>query len=124
MGEGIFNHLAKENGLNVLAESFGMATVKGLPVSENSQKACTEIDIDLSYKTSMSVNDVQLEKYDRFCCMSQGHARMLNEFYDVPAEKIIVLNVSDPYGGNEEVYRQCRDEIYNSVKEIIKEYED
>lgn len=120
MGEGIFNHLAKEKGIDALAESFGMATVKGLPVSENSLKACAEIGIDLSYKTSMSVNDAELEKYDKFCCMSQGHARMLNEFYDVPSDKIIVLNVSDPYGGSEDVYRQCRDEIYNSVKEIIK----
>ena len=48
---------------------------------------------------------------------------MLTQFCSIPEEKIEVLGVSDPFGGNLDVYRQCRDEIFNSVKEIIKEYE-
>lgn len=41
----------------------------------------------------------------------------------VQPEKIAVLGISDPYGGDIEVYRHCRDEIVNSVKEILKAYE-
>ena len=33
------------------------------------------------------------------------------------------VGISDPYGGDIEVYRHCRDEIVNSVKEILKAYE-
>ena len=45
------------------------------------------------------------------------------QFFLVQPEKIAVLDISDPYGGDIEVYRHCRDEIVNSVKEILKAYE-
>lgn len=124
MAEGIFNKLSAEMGLNVTAESFGIATVSGLPVSKNSVDACGEIGVDLSKTCSAEVNNAPLEKYEKFYCMSQSHAKMLTDFFDVPKDKIEVLNVSDPYGGDIEVYKKCRDEIHNSVKEIIKAYED
>ena len=123
MAEGIFNTLAKDKNLNIIAESFGMSTITGAPVSEKSVDACREIDVDISNLTSTEVNDVQLEKYDEFYCMSQSHARILFECYGVPLNKIKILGVSDPYGGNLMIYRECRDEIYNSVKEIIDSYE-
>ena len=56
--------------------------------------------------------------------MSQSHAEVLSYYYGIQLTKIEVLNIFDPYGGSLEIYRQCRDEIYNSVKEIIKSYED
>jgi protein-tyrosine-phosphatase len=120
MAEGIFNYLANKNGISVKAESFGIATITGLSISENSLKACEEIGIDLSEKTSTSVNDIDVERYDKFYCMSSSHAGMLNEFYNVPTDKIEDLNISDPYGGDIHTYRLCRDEIYSKVEEIIK----
>ena len=44
---------------------------------------------------------------------------MLQDFFGVSPDKIKVLNVCDPYGGDLEVYRKCRDEIYNAIKEIF-----
>lgn len=123
MAEAIFNYLAEQNKVDVKAESFGIATTTGAPVSQNSVDACAEIGIDLSGKTSVSVSDVDLEKYEKFYCMSQSHAKMLCDFFMIPSEKIFVLGVSDPYGGNLDVYKHCRNEIINSVKEIIKQYE-
>ncbi len=43
MAEGIFNKLAEEKGIDVTAESFGLSTITGAPVSENSVKVCAEI---------------------------------------------------------------------------------
>ena len=85
--------------------------------------ACKEMGIDLSGKTSTAVADSDIEKYEKFYCMSQSHAKMLTQFFLVSPEKIAVLGVSDPYGGDINVYRHCRDEIVNSVKEILKAYE-
>lgn len=48
---------------------------------------------------------------------------MLMQFFLIQPEKIAVLGISDPYGGDIDVYRHCRDEIVNSVKEILKAYE-
>lgn len=123
MAEGIFNNLAEENGLSVRAKSFGMSTVDGMPVSANSVKVCNEIGIDLTNKRSNEAGNEDLKKYYKFYCMSQSHADMLKFYFGIAEEKLAVMGVSDPYGGNEEIYRVCRDEIYNYVKEIIKEYE-
>lgn len=123
MAEAIFNKLAEEHGLDVVAESFGMMTATGLEVSQNSVVACSEIGIDISQKTATSASDIELKKFDKFYCMSQNHAEMLAHFYMIPVSKIEVINISDPYGGNVDIYRQCRDEIFNSVKEIIENYE-
>lgn len=123
MAERIFNKLAKDRGISVYAESFGVATVDGLPVSENSVKACSEIGIDLTDKRSNAVGSMDLKKYDKFYCMSQSHADILKTYFSIDEGKLNVMGVSDPYGGDEEIYRICRDEIYNSIKEIIKEYE-
>lgn len=123
MAEGIFNKIADEKKLDIRAESFGISTVTGMEISQNSVLVCDEIGVDLSHKTSTEISDADLEKYSRFFCMSQSHAKVLSEFFGIPPSKITVLDVPDPYGGNLEIYRQCRDEICNSVKEIIKAYE-
>lgn len=123
MAEGIFNKLAEEKQLEIVAESFGTHTLSGMSVSENSVKVCAEIGVDLSKKLSVSVNDVQLDRYERFYCMSHSHSIVLSEYCNVAVDKITVLNVADPYGGDENIYRECREQIYNTVKEITDEYE-
>ena len=123
MAEGIFNNLAEDKGIYVIAESFGVSAMTGFPVSQNSIEVCKEIDVDISMLRSTNVCDVDLEKYDEFYCMSQSHMAILSQCYFVPLDKIKLLNVSDPYGGSIEIYRRSRNEIYNSVKEIIKAYE-
>lgn len=120
MAEGIFNSLSH----NIKAESFGVDTITSMPISEKSVEVCKEIDVDISMLKSTFIDDTDINKYEKFYCMSEGHARLLAYYYGVPSEKIEVLNISDPYGGNLKIYRQCRDEIYNSVKEILKSYED
>ena len=123
MAQGIFNKLAEDKGLDICAESFGVSAMTGLPVSENSVEVCKEIGVDISTLCSTDVVDVDLDKFDAFYCMSQSHMALLFQCYGVALDKMKLLGVSDPYGGNVEIYRMCRDEIYNSVEEIIKSYE-
>ena len=120
MAEGIFNKLSD----NIKAESFGVDTITSMPISEKSVEVCKEIDVDISTLRSTYIGDTDIEKYEKFYCMSQSHMALLFQCYGVALDKMKLLGVSDPYGGNLEIYRQCRDEIYNSVKEILKSYED
>ena len=124
MAEGIFNKLSEEKGIDIKAESFGVDTITSMPISEKSVEVCKEIDVDISNLKSTYVSDAEIEKYEKFYCMSQSHAEVLSYYYGIQLTKIEVLNIFDPYGGSLEIYRQCRDEIYNSVKEILKSYED
>ena len=123
MAQAIFNHLAEEKGIEVRAESMGVATVTGMPVSENSVEVCREIGIDISDMHSTAYSDKQLDEYDKFYCMSANHKYFLMTQCKVSADKIEVMNVADPYMCGAEVYRQCRDEIICAVKEILKQYE-
>lgn len=123
MAEGIFNKLASDRGLDVRAVSFGMAAANGVPATQHAVTVCSEIDVDISRKKAHFIYSFDVNSIDRFYCMSEDHKMMLMECCDIPPEKIRVLSIPDPYWGNIDVYRRCRDEIYNSVKEIIKEYE-
>lgn len=87
MAEAIFNDMAEKNGVCVRAESFGIATSTGLPVSENSVIACKEIGIDLSGKASTAVADAGIEKYEKFYCMSQSHAKNVDAVFSCTARK-------------------------------------
>lgn len=123
MAEAIFNKLAGERGLNVYAVSFGMAAANGVPVSMQSVKVCEEIGIDLSGKKASFIFQYDIDNIERFYCMSDEHKMMLMQFCQIPEEKITVLGIPDPFGGDLDVYRECRDTIQNSIKEIIKDYE-
>ncbi len=123
MAEAVFNRFAEEKGLAVRAESMGTTTVTGMPVSENSVEVCKEIGIDISDMHSTAYSDkklvasrhtVEFIVFVKFFLMTQCA---------VPADKIEVINVADPYMCGVEVYRQCRDEICSAVKEILKQYE-
>lgn len=123
MAEGIFNKIAQEKQLDIIAESFGLMAQSGAEVSRYSFIACEETGVDLSQLKSTSVDEVDLNKYEKFYCMSQGHTKILNEIFDVPINRIQTLDINDPYGGNIDVYRACCKQIYEAVCRIIKEYE-
>lgn len=123
MAEGIFNKLASEKNLDVKAESAGLATVTGIDVSENSVIVCKEIDVDISQKKSTAFTDLCLNEYKKIYCMSQSHKIFLTTQCNINEENIVVLNVPDPYMGDIQIYRLCRDKIYRIVSEIVKEYE-
>lgn len=125
MAQGLFNHICAERNLPFEAESAGLSTVTGLPVSENSKKALLEQGIDISSFTSTDIADKDLEDFSLFAVMTKEHRDVLR-YYGVPAEKIYILNedkggVFDPYGGSEALYRVCRDEIETAVKKLTDE---
>lgn len=122
MAQGIFNKLAKEKNLDYIAESAGILTKTGLPYSQNSVTACKEMDIDIENGKSVSILDVNINEYDLFVPMSVSHAQALVA-YGADKDKIMLLKstgVSDPYGGNLDVYRECCKEIYQSILKLIE----
>ena len=124
MAEGIFNCIAEDRDLPVRAASFGMAAASGTPVSRNAVDACAEIGVDISGARAHFAFDYDPNQFERFYCMSEQHAMMLNQCLNIPLEKITVMNVSDPFGGDLEVYRRYRDEIYRFVSKVADGYAD
>ena len=132
MAEVIFNALAKEKGLDWCAESAGFAAVGDRPASENAIQAVAEIGLDLSTHKTRFLPTVDLNEFSLFVGLTEEHAEILKSM-GIPAEFVRVLyrepnaddkydlrmDIVDPYGGDLNAYRKCRDDIAGAVKMLI-----
>lgn len=124
MAAAIFNKMAKDMGIDdVRAESAGLAVMPGEPASKNAITAAGEVGADLSEHSARQVTREIIDGCEAVYAMSQAHANMLKESYPDSADKISVLaeGIPDPFGGDLETYRYCRDTILKAVKNIIEQ---
>ncbi len=110
MAAAIFQKEAEKHGLTASVRSAGLAAAAGEPASSNAVEACREIGVDLSAHRSRPVTAADLVWADLILVMSPQHAAVLTQA-GFPAEKIRVLSIADPYGGNLQLYRSCRDAL-------------
>lgn len=132
MAEVIFNSLAEEKGLDWRAESAGIAAVGDRPASPNAVQAVAEIGLDLTTHTTRFLPAVDLNEYSLFVGMGDEHADILRSI-GIPANLVRVLrrapnpddiydlrmDIVDPYGGDLNAYRKCRDDIIGAVKALM-----
>jgi len=121
MAQGIFNKIAKEKGLPFFATSCGCATYGGDKSSENSIKVCGDIGVDLNAHISRGLTALAVEEAYKIFPLADGHFSVLKQYFPNKNGIENSLNISDPYGGDEEIYKKCREEIYEKVCEIIEE---
>ena len=112
-------YLKSKNLSGVNVESRGISAGES-PVSENSVKAMAEIGIDISGLYSERLTTGDLIKADKIFCMSPSHKTIL-DMYTNP-EKVTVLGdgIADPFGGDIEIYKKCRDQIISAVDRLIE----
>lgn len=115
MAEGYAN--AKIEG--VTAKSCGICA-DGSPVSEKSEKAMAEIGIDISSHLSSPITTELVEWADLIICMSPSHKAAL-ESVGIEAE-VLGNGIPDPYGGDIEDYRACRDRIISDIDSLFSPF--
>lgn len=122
MAELLFNKLAREKGVDAHAQSAGLCTIEGLLISDNSKEALKELGVESDFFRSSDIYDLDLSVFDMIVGMTKEHTSELKAI-GVPEEKIRILGngVTDPYGSSLAVYKACRDEILNSLEEILNE---
>lgn len=116
----LFNKIAKERNLNIVADSAGLAAY-GDPINPNSAKCLAKIGINNINYTSKSLNYYMVDEADLIVVMEHVHKNaLLNAGVD--SNKILVLSdgISDPYGGDEEVYLNCLEKISKGIEELLK----
>ena len=122
MAEGIARKIIAEKypDSGVSVSSAGLAAFGGLPATQNAVDACAEIGIDISSHRSQGLNTEIAARTDLFAVMTEAHREVLLKC-GIPAEKIAVLGkISDPFGGDMEVYRRCRDQIRGAVDGLLR----
>ena len=119
MAEAVFNHLA--DGKDLSASSCGIYGDGVSPVSDNAKTALAETGIDFEH-TSTPISKELVEQADFVIGMTSNHVRSIISMFPEYSDKVYAMptDISDPYGGNIDTYRACRDEITKCVKSLIK----
>lgn len=119
MAEGIFNQI-KEEFPEIEAEcaSTGVSAVKGQRVTPWARQVCEEIGVDISQYRANYFTMEQMMEWDILAVMSQDQYILLSDA-GIPKEKLVLLDVEDPYGGTIDNYRQCRDRIAQRIRELF-----
>ncbi len=119
MAERIFRHMLKKSGDNdIMCLSAGLSAINGEPAAENAIAVMKEIGIDLSDHQSRRISAEEIPMWDVYFAMSKTHGYILEQA-GVPGDKIYVAGyIEDPFGGDIETYRACRDKLTEEVGEF------
>lgn len=117
MAEGIFNKIAKENQLDIFAESAGLFANEGESVTQNAVLACKEKGIDISGHKSRQLTEQLAKTADFIVPMTQNHREICIKLFK-ETSVLPALDIPDPYGGELDVYRLCRDKITEMCEKI------
>lgn len=127
MAEGILKDIAKKKNLDIQVSSAGIFAHNGEPISSKAIEAMKQIGIDISDYRSKSLNEKQLRDADIILTMGHSHKHFIEDKYRGYGGKVFTLleyvygfknDISDPYGGDLNIYKEIRDEIYQAIREM------
>ena len=123
MAQGLFQHLLQEKGIkDIEVTSAGTAANDGEPVSENAVAVLGELGIDISAHRAKGLDDQILKEADLIFTMTKYQALTILLLNVANKDKIKTIKngIPDPYGGNIEEYRVCRDIILEGLQEFLE----
>lgn len=111
--------LDKRGRSDIIVESAGLAA-DGSPASGNAVEAMREWSLDITGHRSRPVTPELLRRADVVAVMSPSHAMGVLSLGAAP-EKLRVLHIPDPYGGDLETYRRTRDALEQAAESLAAE---
>lgn len=119
LAEGLFKKYLKENNItDIEVSSAGVGAFPGDGVSINSILVAGNRGVDISSHRARNINPEHLLTTDLFFCMSDSHKQVLSRHCD--KNKIVVLNVPDPYGRPIEAYEECAKQLESQFPQILE----
>lgn len=132
MAEGYLRHLLKQEGLcDVEVASAGVGAMTGQSPSKHAIEAMADWDIDITDQRSQMISNSDITETNWIFGMTQGHVDVINSMFPEAASKTFLIRrfvdhlskyekeVSDPIGGNLQIYQKCRDEIKQGIDHIL-----
>ena len=119
MAQALAIQQAQKQGLDCHIISAGLAAYRDAGASENAIEAMREIGVDISGHRSQPLTPSIIRQADIIIPMTGQHRQLLTAM-GVPAEKLRSIGeIPDPYGGDLDVYRQCRDTLQQAVTALL-----
>lgn len=106
----------------VRADSAGLFA-DGSPVSKNAVEALKDSGITLSpAQKSRMVTEEDVKKADIVVCVTRSHSINLINRFPQYADKIgyMPYEITDPFGGDLDVYKRCLEDIKKSMGSIFE----
>ncbi len=139
MAEGIFNSAVQKEGESMkrfIADSAGISAFEGVCASEYASKVLRDWNIDIGYHKSKRITREDIDNAFLILTMTRDHKRALISSFPGAQNRIYTLkeyayessnginsfslDICDPYGGSEDVYRKCAIDIKDAVDILIK----
>lgn len=103
---------------NFEIESAGLADKSGAPASSHAIECMKEKGLDITAHRSRRASDLELSSYDHIYCVEEVLAQKLVAL-GAPIERVEVVEVSNPYGQNLEIYRACAEVLSQLTKTVV-----
>lgn len=137
MAEALFKYLLNiENIANRYSvRSAGTSAFLNMPASDNAIKALDELEIDLKSHASNALTKEMIKEADLILAMTRSHRASILGAVPEAVSKVYTLkgytgeaaaatvDIADPYGGDMEAYRRCRDEILGNLRKVLNKLE-
>lgn len=125
MAEALCREYIKSHSLSkeYSCESAGISVAAGEPISENARIVLGELGIDSDLHKAKRITEEMMQNADIVYCMTREHKMLLCNIFPQFTSKVTTFekSVSDPYGGDIEEYRECRDEISDRINKIFEQ---
>lgn len=119
MAEGLFRLYLHQMHMDfITVKSAGLAACCGAPPTDNAVKAAKTFGADISAHRANSLTPYAFTDNAYFVCMAESHAAVLRAY--VPKERLFVLNVPDPFSGDETVYFACAKTIFEKLPSVFR----
>jgi RpiB/LacA/LacB family sugar-phosphate isomerase len=130
MAEGMFRH-AVEGRSDYRVLSAGVGAINGQPPSTLAVRAMREQNIDISGQRSRQLTGALVDQADYIFGMTASHIDAITLLYPHATEKTFLVrefedslqpyekDISDPIGGNFDVYALCRDQIKQAIPSML-----
>ena len=108
----------------VAVETAGTGAATGEAATDQAQRTMAKRGLDLSRHRTRNLAQLAVADYDRFLCMTSGHAAYVRSL-GVPAAKIEVVNaqhggVPDPFGGDDANYEATAKVLERYVADVVE----
>lgn len=130
MAEGFFKTLSADSAA-FEACSRGIAAIDGMRASEYSVIAASELGSDIANHASHQITQADVSWADFIFTMTSSHASVLKAAFPESSQKIFTIaefalsaDVSDPYGGDLAIYRECAAQLKAAVQKIYDKLSD
>lgn len=128
MAEALFNHRIGQDA-DWKALSAGIYAGAGTPATPNAIKAMNDLHIDLTYHRSRPITAELVQKADLIAVMTAAHRFELLQDFPEFGHKVFLIksfgtskvpaDISDPFGGSLNIYKEIRDEIDRALTDLI-----